>query len=196
MNKYVVATLLSAFLAVPAVLAAPAAPPPPVAPTGTGYYAGAKLGVVKNSTSTAGERSGAFGVFGGYMAGPDFALQIGYTNLGNVDVGRKKITALELSAVATFPINEQFSLLGKLGMANTVQSDRGRTAARLAATYGMAGQFKISPTVGIRFGWDHYSFGGDQIYGSSTTSVVPFYNGNSNLYSVAGVFKFSADETQ
>lgn len=166
MKKIAIAALLSAFVAAPAVAA--------------DMYAGIKVGSVNNSAGSASESSSSFGVFGGHTINPSFAVEVGYTDLGSVSSGIIKFTALELSAVGSFPINEQLSLFGKLGMANTAETGLGLTGNRTAATFGFGGQYNVAPTVGVRVGFDRYSFG----------DGIIFKQGDSSLVSVGGVFKF------
>jgi len=142
-------------------------------------YAGVKAGSVSNSVPGLSESSTSFGVFGGYTINPNFAVELGYTDLGSVG-GLINFSAIDLSAVGTFPVSGQFSLYGKLGMASTTESALGFSVSRTDVTYGVGGEYKVSETVGIRLGWDHYGFGDD----------VTFIKGDSSLISVSGVFKF------
>jgi hypothetical protein len=47
-----------------------------------------------------------------------------------------------------------------------------------ALTYGLGGQLNLSPSVGVRLGWDKYKF--------NDTGL----NGNASLVSIGGLFKF------
>ena len=169
MNKIVLAALLSSFVAVPAIAA------------DTGYYVGVKLGF----NTVGASNSGAFGAVGGYTIGPNFALELGYTNLGSildsVANDTANFSAVELSAVASFWVIQQYFLFGKLGIANTTVTGLGLTGVnRLAPTYGLGIHYNVMPAVVVRYGWDHYGFGDD----------LTWVRGNSNLYSVTGLFKF------
>jgi OOP family OmpA-OmpF porin len=167
MKKIAIVALLSVFAAAPAVAA--------------DMYVGVKAGSVSNKVNTS-ESSNSFGISGGYTINPNFAVEVGYTDLGDVASGVIKFSALEISAVGSYPINEQFSLFGKLGMANTTEklSALSLEGKRTAATYGLGGQYNVSPTIGVRLGWEHYGFG------DGTT----FNEGDSSLVSLGGVFKF------
>lgn len=171
MKKISIVLLLSVFIAVPAFAA------------DTGGYAGLKLGSAEKSVSGTSERNGAFGVFGGYSFNPNVAVEVGYTDLGTAASGIIKFTTWDFSAVGTFPVNQQFSIYGKLGLASTKEEALGDSATRSAATYGLGGQFNVNPNVGIRLGWDRHSFGG-------TGSSIVFTDGNSNMYSVSALYKF------
>jgi len=160
-----------------AILAAIAAP---ALAADTGLYAGVKLGSANKSVPGVSETNSAFGFFGGYTINPNFAVEVGYTDLGTVALGIVKFTALDVSAVGTYPINDQFSVYGKLGLASTKEEAVSISASRSDVTYGLGGQFNVNQSIGIRLGYDHYGFGDDVIY----------TKGDISLYSVAGVFKF------
>jgi OOP family OmpA-OmpF porin len=168
MKKIAIAVLLSAFVVAPAVAA------------DTGFYAGIKLGSSDKSVGGVSERNSAFGVFGGYSFNPNVAVEVGYTDLGTAGAGIVKFTSLDVSAVGTFPINQQFSVYGKLGLASTKEEALGLSGTRSAATYGLGGQFNVNPNVGIRLGWEHYGFG----------DGATFNQGDISLVSVSGLYKF------
>jgi OOP family OmpA-OmpF porin len=168
MKKIAIAVMLSTFAVAPAVAA------------DTGFYAGVKIGSSNKSIGGSSESNSAFGVFGGYSINPNLAVEVGYTDLGSGGSGVIKFSALDVSAVGSFPINQQFSLYGKLGMASTKEEGFGLSGTRTAATYGLGGQLNINPNIGVRIGWEHYGFGDGAI----------FNQGDISLVSVAGVFKF------
>jgi len=169
MKNVSIVLLLSAFIAVPAVAA------------DMGGYVGVKLGSANKSVSGGvSDTNSAVGVFGGYSFNPNVAVELGYTDLGTAAPGSVKFTTWDVSAVGTYPINVQFSLYGKLGMASTKEEGGGYSAIRSAATYGLGGQFNVNPDVAIRLGWEHYGFG----------DGPTFYQGDASLVSLAGVFKF------
>ncbi|HXU93675.1 MAG TPA: porin family protein [Gallionella sp.] len=170
MKKIAIATLLSAFVAAPAVA--------------SDFYAGAKLGQAKYSYSNLTKNNPtAFGVFGGYSFNQNFAVEAEYIDLGNINSAAttNKISAWGLSAVGSYPFNDSFSVFGKLGYARTSlkQGPVAYTANNNSATYGLGGQYNVNQTVGIRFGWDRYKVG------DANTNTA-----NANLYSVGAVFKF------
>jgi len=118
-------------------------------------------------------------VFGGYTVNPNFAVELGYTDLGNV-ASVIDFSTFEASAVGIYPINDQFSVYGKLGLASTKEEALGVSATRSALTFGLGGQFNVNQSIGVRLGWDRHSFG-------DTTN---FTEGDSDLVSVAALFKF------
>jgi OmpA-OmpF porin, OOP family len=62
-------------------------------------------------------------LYGGYQFNPTFGVEAGYNNLGKGSIFNDTITAkpesLYLAGTATFPINQEFAVFGKLGAART-----------------------------------------------------------------------------
>jgi len=166
MKKIAIAILLSAFVATNAFAA------------DTPFYAGIKLGSSNKKVPGTSESSSAWGVFGGYSVNPNFAVELGYTDLGSV-ASTINFSAFEVSAVGIYPINDQFSVYGKLGLASTKEEALGLSETRSTATFGLGGHLNVNQTVAVRLGWDRHSFGGNL-----------FTEGDSDLVSVAALFKF------
>lgn len=169
MKKIVIAALLVTAIA------------KPVAAAEKLYYAGAKLGI--NSINSANSR--AFGVMGGYMLGPDLAVELAYADLGSIKnpapKGLVKYTILELGAVATFQVTQLYSAFGKLGLAKMSQSGLGLPKVnRVSPTWGLGSRYNYTPTVVIRIGMESYNFGDSFIWN----------RGGSILYSVSGMYQF------
>jgi OOP family OmpA-OmpF porin len=173
MKKIAIAVLLSAVVVAPAFAA--------------DNYAGIRLGQAKTSidnTALTTSSPTGFGVFVGHDFNQNFALEGEYLNLGEVKAGPggAKSSGFSLSGVGSYPINEQFSLFGKLGYAMLTSKATGSNPntdrKSNAVTYGLGAQYNVSPAAGIRLGWDKYKF--------SDTGM----NGNVSLISVGGVFKF------
>lgn len=118
-------------------------------------------------------------MFGGYTVNPNFAVELGYTDLGSI-VSVIDFSTFDVSAVGIYPINDQFSVYGKLGMASTKEEALGVSGTRSAVTFGLGGQFNVNQSVGVRLGWDRHSFGDN----------TNFTEGDSDLVSVAALFKF------
>jgi OmpA-OmpF porin, OOP family len=177
MKKIAIAVLLSAVVA-PAVAA--------------DNYVGLRVGQARTNMDngtccTAGAQSAnptGWGVFVGHDFNPNFALEAEYLNLGEIKSGDNSVksTGFSVSGVGSFPINEQFSLFGKLGYAVITGKPGGPAnwgdQNNRAVTYGLGGQFNVSPAVGIRLAWDRYHF--------NDTA----WNGNANLVSIGALFKF------
>jgi OmpA-OmpF porin, OOP family len=173
MKKIAIAALLSAVIAAPAVAA--------------DMYAGVNLGQTKYDISGATKNTAtAFGILGGYTFNENFAAEAAYTSLGSVDIVpgvTVKGHVIGLSGVGSYPFNQQFSLFGKLGFARTTVEGSGPNCIgctsdnKSGVTFGFGGQYNVSPTVGIRAGFDRYKVG-----------INP--TKNADVMSVGGVFKF------
>lgn len=168
MKKIAIAALLSSFVAAPAFAA------------DEGFYVGVKAGSATKKVGGLSESNTAYGLFGGYAFNPNVAVEVAYTDLGTMVLGLTKFSAIDASVVGTYPINQSFSVFGKLGVASTQEKLLGLSGSRTAATFGLGGQFNVNQSIGIRLGFDRYSFGDNVI----------FNRGDVNMYSVAGVFKF------
>ncbi len=198
MKKIAIAALLSAITAAPAFAA------------DEGFYAGVTLG--RSSTSAAAgavltkSTDTVLGVLGGYQLTKNWGAEAFYTGAGKWAVvnavpatatASGKADAWGINAVGTLPLSDAFSLYGKLGYASTKTTlscsviatgaacgALGPTGAtRGAATYGLGGTYNVTPAIGIRFGWDRYG-------AAVTNTAGAKSNYNSNVYSLAGVFKF------
>ena len=177
MRKIAVTVLLSAFIAPPAVAA--------------DFYAGVNMGVVNfgygNITNNG---QTGFGVLGGYTVNRNVAVEVEYDSLGTFDdnsLGNTvKVSSLGFSGVGLWPINDQFSLFGKLGLASTTLKNSplpgysGGTYTDISTglTFGFGGLLSFRSDAAIRFGYDNYPI----VYAATTSSVGILY--------VGGVFKF------
>ena len=147
MKKISIVLLLSAFIAAPAVAA------------DMGYYVGVNVGSAKID-SPGFDTTTSFGVLGGYNFNQNFAAEVAYTNFGTKDyptLPGVKSDAWSLSGVGSYPINEQFSVFAKLGVASTTLEASGvPSTSKSDLTYGIGAQFNANKQVGIRLGYDVY----------------------------------------
>jgi hypothetical protein len=110
--------------------------------------------------------------------------------LGEIKSGSNtvKSTGFSVSGIGSIPLNERFSLFGKLGYAVITGepggSFTGSDANNRAVTYGFGGQINIGTAVGVRLGWDKYKFNDD------TNPVFIGYGTNGNATLIGGLFKF------
>lgn len=192
MKKILVAALLSAVVAAP-VFAAPNG-----AGADAGAYGGFTVGQSKadspmgyvstDDTDTGGS------IFIGYQYTKNWGVEAFYANMGKQVVQRAAVIgtgdsdAYGINVVGTAPLNESFSLYGKLGYART-QTQFSSTANtiigldRSGVTGGVGGVFSIDKKVGIRFGWDTYEL-------SAASTGVAEDKFWTDLWSVGVVFKF------
>jgi OmpA-OmpF porin, OOP family len=160
-----------------------------------GFYTGANLGIGKPNINmpngTDKSSSAVAGVFLGYKFNKYIGVEGEYTGIGKVTdnlKGSAKGDAASLSAIGFLPLNDEFNLYGKLGVAHTktkVTSSLApiNDATRNSVTYGLGGEYNFNKNVGMRVGWDHYNAAVD-------TAVNNKKNANANVVSVGVVYNF------
>lgn len=191
MKKLLAAALLSA--AVAPAFAAPTAD--------SGYYVGVDVGNgkirVKDCTgcNPSKDSETVGGILLGYQYNKNLAVEVKYTGTGKWEqntapAGDVKTDAFALAVVGIAPINNDFSVYGKLGVANTKSKVSGnlttkvKDARRTAATAGVGVQYNVTPAVGVRLGYDFYSGRVDGVGANSGSDA------DSDVWTVGVVFKF------
>lgn len=175
MKKIAIVALLSAFIAAPAVAA--------------DMYVGVNVGQNRYDDSTMSKNtSTAIGILGGHTINENISIEAAYTSLGSLVPDSTypdetlKGSAISLSGVGSYPVNPQFSLFGKLGIARTTVdfSFMGLTFSgnKTNLAFGFGGQYNVSPAVGIRAGFDRYKVG------------ILDWSADTDVMSVGAVFKF------
>jgi len=134
-----------------------------------------------------------FKVGGGYMFNQNLGVEAAY-----VDLGKEKFTAPGVSAEAkasgevlavlgVWPINPQFSLLGRIGAINgTVKVSGGGADVKstdVKLTYGVGGAYNLNKQFSIRLEYDRYDKLGNSDPNSTGESSV-------DLISLGVVYKF------
>jgi hypothetical protein len=119
--------------------------------TTTGFYIGAEAG---NTDVSGADDDIGFKLLGGYRFHPNIAAEVGYGMLYDKD--DVELTSLEFVAVGMFPINNQFSILGKLGLANVEADTRFGSEDKTELTWGLGVQFDVSRNLGVRALWQRY----------------------------------------
>lgn len=163
-----------------------------------GWYVGADAGRsstgtvypglnMTKSTDTVG------GVFLGYQFNRNWGVEGFYSGAGKFSAvggattvtGKTDLYGLDLTG--TLPLADAFSLYGRLGYANSKTSASSSPVGysgsnRSAATYGLGGEYDLTPQVGMRLGWDRY--------GAAVSNVGVTNNFNINVWSVGILYKF------
>lgn len=141
----------------------------------TGAYAGLNLGIGKPNINTPNgedkKSSAVGGIVLGYKFNPYLAVEGQYTGVGKVTdnvSGSAKVDAASLAVLGILPLNENFNVYGKLGVAatkTTVSSSLSpmNDATHTGLTYGLGGEYNINHNVGVRLGWDHYNAAVDDV---------------------------------
>ena len=130
-------------------------------------------------------------IFGGYKFNSNIAAEVGYSDLGKVKASgvvlglpasaEWKATVWDFSAVGMLPINNQFSVLGRLGVTswsidlnlNVSGVPGSESASGTDMTYGLGVQWDINNQFGLRAEWQQYSsLGDDATTGQSDVEVI------------------------
>jgi OOP family OmpA-OmpF porin len=142
----------------------------------TGFYAGLTLGTGSASFSApAGsgltvetpKSKPVYGAFGGYRYNQNLAVELAYSGASyfytTTPAGVKYLSkqiAFSVAAVGTYPVNDTFSVFGKLGVASTSSENNAvaeQTTRRFAPTIGAGAEYKFTPNISGRLGVDVYS---------------------------------------
>ena len=160
-----------------------------------GLYVGGNVGGSQlrggNVGGLATDRSDTgYKLYGGYSFNPYFGLETGYADLGRFDGdgGRLRARGLFFDAVGSFPLGNNFSALGRLGVfTGRLKQDLnasaigGPSSAHDTGTsykLGAGLQYDISKAVAVRGEWERYRF--------NALDSKP----STNLYSIGVNYRF------
>ena len=133
-----------------------------------------------NGVSTGGNPAGGK-VFAGYQFTPNFALEAGWTQLGKSDNGSGRVDAngAYLDAVGIAPLDNKWSLLGRVGVTQMrVNTNLGDDSGTSGLKYGLGVEYALSKQMAVRGEWER--------------SQLKVFNDtpNADLYSVGLKFNF------
>jgi OOP family OmpA-OmpF porin len=156
-----------------------------------GFYAGAGVGKASIEDDDTGFDADdtAFKVFGGYNFNRNFAVEVSYFDGGNPDdrfgIGsiEASLTGLNFSALGRLPVNDVFSVFGKIGFAAYDVEAKGRIGNTVVASdddsdedlsYGIGAAFNLGPSFEVRGEYE----------------AIDVSGGSFDVLSVSGVYKF------
>jgi OmpA-OmpF porin, OOP family len=156
MKKIVIAALLSAVIATPAL----------AGNTGK-YYVAGDFGTASYSNMPGWSNPTVIRIAGGYHFSPVLAVEVGYSMFGDSSATLAGVPAttsassFQISAVGSIPLNKQFDLIGKLGLASNSEDYADATGYSASWTQsdlliGFGAQFHVNPQVSVRALYDHY----------------------------------------
>ncbi|MQA19170.1 outer membrane beta-barrel protein [Rugamonas rivuli] len=135
-----------------AMIAALAAP---LAVQAEGFYVGGNIGRAEQKADVGiasfKESTTAYKLVGGYNYNKNFGTEIGYADLREVSVSGNGATltskprAFYAAATGTLPLNEQFSLIGKLGLAAAHE----KVTAQYRSTYSSDTETRTTPYISV-----------------------------------------------
>jgi OOP family OmpA-OmpF porin len=174
-----------------AILSLAAALASPAVAQDTGFYAGLSLGQSTADDACTGvsgpgvscdDKDTAWKILGGYQFNRHFAVELGYTDLGEVSAsgpgGSASIesSAFELVAVGMMPIVDKFSIYGKLGMyrGETDASAPGVSISESNTdlTFGIGVRYDFIRNLGVRAEWQKYTDVGGGEIGEADVDVI------------------------
>jgi OmpA-OmpF porin, OOP family len=157
----------------------------------TGFYAGFSLGQATADDACTGvsgpgvscdDKDSAWKILGGYQFNRHFAVELGYTDLGEVSAsgpgGSASIesSAFEVVAVGMMPIADKFAIYGKLGMyrGETDASGPGGSISESTTdlTFGIGARYDFTRNLGVRAEWQKYSDVGGGEIGEADVDVI------------------------
>ena len=128
----------------------------------SGWYVGASIGQADLDI----DKDTAWKISAGYQLNRTLSIEVGYTNLGEVSdtvLGvpvSAEATAWEVIGVGKFPLANQFSVYGLVGIAMAeVEARAGGVTVSddsTELTFGVGGQFDFSRNVAMRAQWQRY----------------------------------------
>jgi OOP family OmpA-OmpF porin len=134
-----------------------------------GFYAGISAGQSKSDCPGGGscdDKDTAYRVFGGYKFHPNIGVEGGYSPLGETTSSfggaslKAEANAWDIVGVGSFPLGNNFSILGKLGFYNAEIKLSGVASGKKTTTdltYGIGGQYDFNRNLGLRLEWNRYS---------------------------------------
>jgi OOP family OmpA-OmpF porin len=127
-------------------------------------YIGADVGQAKYKdgcrlTPGCDDNDTSWGLFAGYRFNPYLAAEIGYHDLGSISAPVATIDgqAIELVGVGSVPLNNAFSVYGKLGGYRGEAKGLGISETNNDWTYGLGVQYDVTPYIGVRGEWQRYA---------------------------------------
>ena len=155
----------------------------------TGFYVGAQIGASNTDVDTAGLASVGFATTGtdetdtawnfvaGYKFTRNWAIEVGYIDLGSFSAtGRfggapasisADVRGFNISAVGTLPLNDMFSLYGKLGYLRSETKASASVGGALASgksrdndfTMGIGARYHFNRNFSLTLEANHYELG-------------------------------------
>ena len=158
----------------------------------TGWYGGLDVGsshlsgINTDSLDSFDKSDTAFDVNLGYRLNRNFAVEGAYTDLGKFHFssaagdGDVKPTAVSLSAVGILPLQSNFSLYGKAGIAHTETKALGASDTKDGLLAGAGVMYDFNRNVYAKAGWDRFDDVGNDATGK----------GHADIYSLGVGYRF------
>jgi OOP family OmpA-OmpF porin len=164
------------------------------------WYAGGSFGQSKANDACDGaselgfscdDSDTAWKIIGGYQVNRNFALELGYTDLGEVSASGGGLnasiesSAWELVGLGILPLANRFSLFGKAGLFRSesdlnISGIANESETNTGLTFGVGAMFDVTSNVSVRAEWQRYQDVGGGDTGEADVDVM----------SVGALFRF------
>jgi OOP family OmpA-OmpF porin len=149
------------------------------------FYVTADYGQLSMSNADPFPNPGAARVTGGYRFNPNFAVEAGLmavddsTYANSVYSVTYAQSSLQASGVFSLPLNNSFSLFGKVGVASNyakmtgtgVYASINTSATTTSVIYGFGGQFDFNQSVGVRMQYEYLGKSKPASYPTEITEI-------------------------
>jgi len=143
-----------------------------------------------------------FKIFGGYQFDQNWAVEAQYIDLGKYKIDETgtsdnahataKVSGVAVNAVGTLPLNEQISLIAKLGVVyGTLKADvfdsvdrSSYKVSKTAPLMGFGAEYKFSPQIALRAEYEFY--GSPTVFGTSRGNI----KFRSDMFSLGLLYRF------
>jgi len=136
-----------------------------------GFYVAGDLGQAKWSIDSDSETDTAVAIAGGYKLNDTFSFELGYRDLGGLEESYDgetigvDLTAMQLSVLANYALNDAVSVYGRLGFADMkleVSYDDGEysdsaSTSETKAVFGVGGRYAVSQKLGLHIEYNQYA---------------------------------------
>jgi OOP family OmpA-OmpF porin len=148
MRKIIAAALISSAFATPAFAEGA---------DGSGFYGALDTNTWSLNSKAPGQDnlSMGFRIAGGYHFTRNWGAELGYAQSGNGTINGLDyhVESTQLAAVGTYPLNDQFDLFAKLGVAANKLAGN-TTGSKNDLLYGVGGQYNFNKQVGVRLQYE------------------------------------------
>jgi OOP family OmpA-OmpF porin len=117
-------------------------------PVAAQVYVGAGAGVARTQSD-----HDSWKGYVGYQFNPNWGVELGYTSLGENQ--GSKAEARTLAVVGTLPLNDRWSVLGKLGQSWN-HADTGDVTSRTDLLVGAGIGYSLTQNLGLRLEYEEY----------------------------------------
>jgi len=157
-----------------------------------GWYLGGSIGQSSVDIEDCGgvvscdDKDTAWRILGGYQINRNFAVELGYHQLGEASASfpggqvNFESTAIELVGIGALPLANNFALYAKAGFYRGESEATGSNVggpinvkeSNTDLTYGVGAQYNFNPRFGIRAEWQRYANMGGEEIGESDIDVL------------------------